>query len=60
MSGRMRMYLVVNRLRFRGLKVLTVIFHFIFIFYFFFPLQLMMERIIIIIIMRSLFSRKPR
>lgn len=36
MSGRMRMYLVVNRLRFRGLKVLTVIFHFIFIFYFFF------------------------
>lgn len=60
MSGRMRMYLVVNRLRFRGLKVLTVIFHFIFIFYLFFPLQLMMERIIIIIIMRSLFSRKPR
>lgn len=35
MSGRMRMYLVVNRVRFRGLKVLTVIFHFIFIFYFF-------------------------
>lgn len=29
------MYLVVNRVRFRGLKVLTVIFHFIFIFYFF-------------------------